>query len=164
MGNNTITAAQPDPNVDSQNDPMVLRMIDWRGCSAVEYVPGRVGSHPSFIGRRISVQGLVDWIEAGRSWEGFAETFRIEPDAVKEAFRYLNNDPPMEIVDLTDCPAVCIGYRGVPVFEDSRFPVESLFHYLKGGKTAQEFSATYGFSYDLVAAVLRHAAVESHWA
>ena len=70
----------------------------------------------------------------------------------------------MEIVDLTDCPAVCIGYRGVPVFEDSRFPVESLFHYLKGGKTAQEFSATYGFSYDLVAAVLRHAAVESHWA
>ena len=53
-----------------------------------------MGSHPSFIGRRISVQGLVDWIEAGRSWEGFAETFRIEPDAVKEAFRYLNNDPP----------------------------------------------------------------------
>ena len=110
MGN-TVTASQPDPNVESQNDPMILRMIDWRGCSAVEYVPGRVGSHPSFIGRRISVQGLVDWIEAGRSWEGFAETFQIEPDAVKEAVRYLNNDPPVDIVDLTDCPR-CVSAIG----------------------------------------------------
>ena len=161
MGN-TVTASQPDTDVASQNDPMVLRMIDWRGCSAVEYVPGRVGSHPSFIGRRIAVQGLVDWIEEGRSWEGFAEAFQIEADAVREAVRYLNNDQPVDIVDLTDCPAVCVGYRGVPVFEGSRFPVESLFHYLRGGKTAREFSDTYEFSYDLIAAVLRHAGVENH--
>ena len=78
-------ASGTDDTLASQNDPMVLRMIDWRGCSAVEYVPGRVGSHPSFIGRRIAVQGLVDWIEGGRWWEGFAEAFRIEADAVREA-------------------------------------------------------------------------------
>ena len=83
---------------------------------------------------------------------------------MREAFRYLNNDPPVDIVDLTGCPAVCVGYRGVPVIEGSRFPVESLFHYLRGGKTAREFSDTYEFSYDLIAAVLRHAGVENHWA
>ena len=32
--------------VEPQNNPMILRMIDWRGCSAVEYVPGTSGEPP----------------------------------------------------------------------------------------------------------------------
>ena len=157
----TVTAAQPDTDdlsAESQNDPMVLRMIDWRGCSAVEYVPGRVGGHPSFIGRRIAVEGLVDWIAAGGTCEGFADTFRIGADAVSEAFRYLDDAPPVEVVDLTGCPAVRLSDRNIPAFRGTRFPVESLFHYLKGGKTAEEFSDTYGLDYDDIRAVLSHAA------
>ena len=74
MGN-TTTATQSDTGVlpgEPQDNPMILRMIDWSGCSAVEYVPGRVGSHPSFVGRRIAAQGLLDWISDGGTGEGFS--------------------------------------------------------------------------------------------
>jgi len=157
----SIAAVQQDTDdlsAESQSDPMVLRMIDWRGCSAVEYVPGRVGSHPSFMGRRIAVGGLVDWIAAGGTCEGFADTFRIETDAALEAFRYLDDAPPVEVVDLTGCPAVRLNDRNIPAFRGTPFPVESLFHYLKGGKTAEEFADTYGLDYDDIRAVLSHAA------
>ena len=141
---------------------MILRMIDWRGCPAVEYVPGRVGSHPSFKGRRIAVQGLVDWLATGQSPEGFSETFRVDMDSVMTAVLYLNDDPPVEIVDLTDCSAAHLNYRNVPAFQGTRFPVESLFHYLKGGKTAREFSETYELDYEDIKTVLQHAAAENY--
>lgn len=164
MGN-TATAAQSDVGslpVEPQDNPMILRMVDWRGCSAVEYVPGRVGSHPSFNGRRIAVQGLVDWIATGRTGEEFADALRIETDSVMAAFRYLNDDPPVEVVDLTSCPTVQLNYRNVPSFRGTCFPVESLFHYLKGGKTAREFSETYQLDYEDIKTVLRHAAAQDY--
>ena len=161
----TTTAAQSDTGglpVEPQSNPMILRMIDWRGCSAVEYVPGRVGSHPSFIDSRIAVQGLVDWIATGGTREGFADALRTETDSVVAAFRYLNDDPPVEVVDLTDCPAVQLRYRNIPAFQGTRFPVESLFHYLKGGKTAQEFSETYELDYEHIKTVLHHAHAQNY--
>ena len=90
--------------------------------------PGRVGSHPSFIDSRIAVEGLVDWIATGGTCEGFADALRIETDSVMAAFRYLNDDPPVEVVDLTDCPP-CNSVIGtfrrfrVPVSQSSHFPL-----------------------------------------
>ena len=74
-----------------------------------------------------------------------------------KAFRYLD-DAPRGSGDLTGCPAVRLSDRNVPAFRGTQFPVESLFHYLKGGKTAEEFSDTYGLDYDDIRAVLSHAA------
>ena len=55
-----------------------------------------------------------------------------------------------------------LGYRNVPAFQGTRFPVESLFHYLKGGKTAQGFSETYELDYEHVETVLHHAAGQNY--
>ena len=52
---------------------MILRMVDWRDCSALEHVPGRNSGQATFIGRRIPAQTLADRLPAG----GTLETFPI---------------------------------------------------------------------------------------
>ena len=147
---------------EHQNNPMVLKMIDWRGCSAVEYVPGRKSGKPTFIGRRIPVQALIDWLATGQSLEGFSETFRVNMDVVKTALCYLNDKPPVGTVDLSDCPAVQLNPANMPSFKGTHFPVVALFDFLKAGKTAQEFSETYVLDYEHIETVLRHATAQNY--
>ena len=169
MGTTTATPSDTGrPPDESQNGPMILRMIDWRGCSAVEYVPGRKAGKPTFIGRRIPVRGLVEWLELGYSPEEFAADLDIAIDSVMAAVRYLHDDPPVEVVDLTGCPAVvCFTdeWGNFPAFEDTTISVESLFNALKGGQTVDEFisyfAAEFGPDYldhEHIDTVLGHAA------
>ena len=163
------------PSYESQNDPMILRMIDWRGCSAIEYVPGRNAGYPTFVGRRIPVRFLVERLENGGSPEEYAADLHIAVDAVMAAVRYLRDDPPVEVVDLNGCPGVWLkrastrGFDDFPVFEGTGISVESLFHRLKGGRTVEEFighfDGVFGPGHlnpEHVYTVLRHAAAQGH--
>ena len=144
---------------ESTDSPMVLEMIDWRGCPAVEYVPERVSSDPSFINRRIKVSHLVEWVNNGRTVEEFADSLRIDVDLLRVAARYLNNDPPVEVVDLTGCDGLGLNQWGEPCFAGSNIPVEVLFNFLKAGRSADEFAATYewaGIKNSHVTTVLAH--------
>ena len=158
-------AREPPSGRDSsatRDNPMVLRMIDWRGCSAVEYVPGRKGGQATFLGRRIPAQALADWLSTGRTPEEFSDVFEIELDSVMDAVRYLNDDPPVGTVDLTGCAAVQLNPWDMPSFKGTTFPVESLFDFLKAGRKAREFSETYGMDHGHVEAVLSHAAAQNY--
>ena len=147
-----------DP-LDSQNadQAMVLRMIDWRGCSVVEYVPERVSGQPSFLNRRIQLPLLVGWLNAGSSVEDFARAFRVDMDTLMVAVRYLQNSPPVHVVDLAVCPVVESNEDGAPAFRGTGFPVEALFNYIKSGRTAKEFSDTYDLDDEQVRTVLAYA-------
>lgn len=141
---------------------MILRMIDWRGCSAVEYVPGRKGGQPTFLGRRIPAQALADWLSTGQTLEPFSETFQIDKASVMEAYRHMSNEPPVGTVDLTDCPSAHLNPWNVPSFKGTHFPVVALFDFLKAGRTAREFSETYELDYQHIETVLRHAAAQNY--
>ena len=85
------------------DQPMLLEMIDWRGCPVVEYVPGRVSGKPSFLNCRMQVSLLVDWVNAGHGASQFAEDFHMDIDQLMVAVEYLRGDPPVQVVDLTGC-------------------------------------------------------------
>ena len=149
--------SQQDPDTSSA-DPVALKMIDWRDCPVIEYVPERVSGKPSFLNRRLQVEILVEWLNAGSGVEDFAQCFRIDMDTLTVAVEYLRNDPPVEIVDLAGCPAVELAPDGYPAFKGTRFPVRALFDFLKSGRSVREFSDMYSFalSHDQVNAVLDH--------
>lgn len=158
-----MTASDPDGSPeDPRNNPMILRMIDWRGCSAVEYVPGRKGGQATFRGRRITAQSLADWLSTGQTLEAFSDTFEIDKASVMEAYRHMSNEPPVGTVDLTDCPSVQLNPWNLPSFKGSTFPVEPLFDFMKAGRTARDFSETYDLDYEHIEAVLRHAAEQNY--
>ena len=131
----------------THNQPMLLEMIDWRGCPVVEYVPGRVSGKPSFLNCRMQVSLLVDWVNTGHSAAQFAEDFHMDIDQLMVAVEYLRGDPPVQVVDLTGCPVVELNPSGTPSFKGTHFPVEALFNFLKSGRTARDFSDTYNLDY-----------------
>jgi uncharacterized protein (DUF433 family) len=53
----------------------VQRMIDWRQCSAVERVPGKVSGAWVFTGTRVPVRALFENLEGGARVEEFLEWF-----------------------------------------------------------------------------------------
>ena len=140
--------------------PMVLEMIDWRGCPVVEYVPERMSGDPSFVNCRVKVSQLVDWVNRGYSVDEFANTYYMDVDLLRVAVRYLRDSPPVEIVDLAGCPGVELNRWGEPSFAGSGIRVEALFNFLKAGRSASEFAATYewaGIDDGHVTTVLAHA-------
>ena len=161
---------------ERHDDPMVLRMVDWRGCAALEYVPGRKGGQATFIGRRIPAQTLADWLATGGTLETFPDAFRVDMGSVRAVHEYMTSGPPVGTVDLTGCRFVeltCMSnVPGVhfvgppppplPTFAGTRRRVEALFDFLKAGRTAREFSDTYDVDYEHVEAVLRHAADQGY--
>ena len=158
------------------DNPMVLRMVDWRGCSALEYVPGRKGGQATFIGRRVPAQALADWLSTGGTLEAFSDAFGIDMGSVRAVHEYMTDSPPVGTVDLTGCRFVELtflsdvpGYLIVgppppplPTFAGTLVRVEALFDFLKAGRTAREFSDTYDVAYEHVEAVLRHAADQGY--
>jgi uncharacterized protein (DUF433 family) len=50
-------------------------MIDWRQCSAVERVPGKVSGAWVFTGTRVPVRALFENLEGGARVEEFLEWF-----------------------------------------------------------------------------------------
>ena len=139
--------------------PMVLEMIDWRGCPVVEYVPERMSGDPSFVNCRVQVSQLVDWVNRGYSVDEFANTYYMDVDLLRVAVRYLRDSPPVEIVDLAGCPGVELNRWGEPSFAVSGIRVEALFNFLKAGRSASEFAATYewaGIDDGHVTTVLAH--------
>ena len=80
---------------------MVLRMVDWRGCPALEYVPGRNGGQATFIGRRIPAPTLASWLTTGGTLETFSDAFGIDMGSVRAVHEYMTNGPPVGTVDLT---------------------------------------------------------------
>ncbi len=172
-------AAENTPSGSSAthlDNPMVLRMVDWRDCPALEYVPGRKGGQATFIGRRIPAQTLADWLATGGTLETFPDAFRVDMGSVRAVHEYMTNGPPVGTVDLTGCRFVeltCMSdLPGVhfvgpppppwPTFAGTRRRVEALFDFLKAGRTAREFSDTYDVAYEHVEAVLRHAADQGY--
>ncbi len=162
---------------ERHDDPMVLRMVDWRGCAALEYVPGRKGGQATFIGRRIPADTLVDWLTTGGgTLDTFPDAHLIDTEPVRAVYDYMTSGPPVDTVDLTGCPFVeltCVtdvpGVHFVgftpppwPTFAGTRRRVEALFDFLKAGRTAREFSDTYDVDYEHVEAVLRHAADQGY--
>lgn len=140
------------------NNTMILRMIDWRACPVIEYVPGRVSGRPSFVGRRIQVDLLVRWLEAGNSLEEFSQTFHVDMGILMAAVRYLRDDPPVDVVDLAGCAVVEPDRSdGTPSFRGTGIPVRALFNFLKSGRAPTEFSDIYGLEHDQIEAVLEHA-------
>ena len=162
----TLSALPYGPWLTRQDNPMILRMVDWRGCSALEYVPGRNGGKATFIGRRIPAQTLVDWLTSGDgTLEDFPYAFGVDIRDVIAVYEYMLDSPPVGTVDLTGCCSVELTpQRGdsYPVFVGTRFPVEPLFYFFKAGGTAREFSDTYDVDYEHVEAVVRHAADQDY--
>ena len=85
---------------------MILRMVDWRDCPALEYVPGRNSGQATFIGRRIPAETLPDWLTTGGTLETFSDTFGIDMDSVRAVHEYMTDNPPVDTVDLTGCRSV----------------------------------------------------------
>ena len=150
---------------------MILRMVDWRGCFGLEYVPGRKGGQATFIGRRIPAQALADWLSTGGTLETFSDTFGIDMGSVRAVYEYMTDSLPVGTVDLTGCRSVELTTRGIltrgvsrgiPAFVGTGIQVEALFDFLKAGRTAREFSDTYAVDYQHVDAVLRHAADQDY--
>ena len=137
-------------------DTVVLDMIDWRDCPAVEYVPGRVSGQPSFVRLRLQVSIFVDWIAAGHSIEEFEDGFHVGLEHLQTVADYLRNDPPRHRVDLTGCAHIAFGPDGDPVFESTGMPVEILFDHIKAGVTPRQFADSYGLDYEHIEAVLAH--------
>ena len=163
----TLPALPPDEWAKRHDDPMILRMVDWRDCSALEYVPGRNSGQATFIGRRIPVDTLADWLTTGGTLETFSDTFGIDMDSVRAVHEYMTDNPPVDTVDLTGCCSVELTPLGmrphrVPTFVGTGLPIDILFDSLKGGRTAREFADTYNVDYQHVAAVLRHAADQDY--
>ena len=50
-------------------------------------------------------------------------------DAVKTASCYLNDNPPVGTVYLSDCPAVQFNPANMPSFKGTHFPVVALFDF-----------------------------------
>jgi uncharacterized protein (DUF433 family) len=50
-------------------------MLDWTQCSAVERVPGKVGSAWLFKGTRVPVRALFENLESGARIDEFLEWF-----------------------------------------------------------------------------------------
>ena len=140
-----------------RDNPMVLRMVDWRDCPALEYVPGRKGGQATFIGRRVPAQALADWLSTGRTLEAFSDTFGIDMGSVRAVHEYMTDSPPVGTVDLTGCCSVELTPWGTPTFAGTWLHVEALFDFVKAGGTARDFSDTYDVDYEHVEAVLRHA-------
>ena len=137
--------------------PITLEMIDWRGCPVVEYVPARVSGQPSFVGLRMPVSVFVEWVGTGYGIAEFAASYHVDSDKLRLALQYIENDPPVHVVELTDCPAVERGRSGEPVFKDTTFPVKILFDQIKGGVRPREFADRYGLDFDHVRTVLSYA-------
>ena len=142
--------------------PMVLKMIDWRGCPVVEYAPDRVSGRPSFLDMRMPVDILADWTASGHDVDEFEESYQVGKHNIRVALQYLQNDPPVHVVDLTECSAAETGQDGQPVFKGTEFPIEILFDHMKGGITPQDFCRSHGLDYEQVKAVLAKGGVTSH--
>ena len=99
----TPSAVPAGSSATHLDNPMVLRMVDWRGCAALEYVPGRNGGQATFIGRRIPAQTLVSWLATGGTVETFPEAFRVDMGSVRAVHEYMTSGPPVGTVDLTGC-------------------------------------------------------------
>ena len=119
--------ASPQTNDSHRQDPITLEMIDWRGCPVVEYAPARVSGQPSFIGQRMPVSVLVEWVEADHEIDEFAASYHMHADTLRRAVQYLEDGPPVHVVKLAGCPVVERGQKGEPVFTGTFFPVETLF-------------------------------------
>ena len=153
----TPSALPAGSSAKRQDNPMVLRMVDWRGCPALEYVPGRKGGQATFIGRRIPAQTLADWLTTGGTLETFPNAFRVDMGSVRAVHEYMTSGPPVGTVDLTGCCSVELAPWGTPIFAGTWAHVEALFDFVKAERTAREFSDTYDVDYEHVEAVLRHA-------
>lgn len=140
----------------AKNKPIVLEMIDWRGCPVVEYVPTKVSGRPSFINMRMPVDILVDWVENGQNIGEFERSFHVGEHNIKTALKYLYSNPPVHVVDLTGCSAIDIGPDGRIVFKGTSFPVEILFNHIKGGVSPAEFCKRYGLDDGQIMAVLTY--------
>ena len=156
---------------EESDDPMVLRMADWRGCSALEYVPGRNGGQATFIGRRITAATLAEYLYAGYTLERFCEGLGVDMSSVRAVYDFMVDGPPVDTVDLTGCPSVELRRWGTasqsweaPVFKGVGYPVEALFDFLKAGLPASDFADAYevDLAYEHVEAVLRHAADQGY--
>ena len=163
----TLPALPPGEWAKRRDDPMILRMVDWRDCPALEYVPGRNSGQATFIGRRIPAETLPDWLSTGGTLETFSDTFGIDMDSVRAVYEFMTDSLPVDTVDLTGCRSVELTPRGmrphrVPAFVDTGLPVDILFDFLKGGRTAREFADTYDVDYQHIAAVLRRAADQGY--
>ena len=163
----TLPALPPGQWAKRHDDPMILRMVDWRGCFGLEYVPGRKGGQATFIGRRIPAQTLADWLTTGGTLETFSDTFGIDMDSVRAVYDFMTDNLPTDTVDLTGCCSVELTPRGmrphlIPTFLGTGIQVEALFDFLKSGRTAREFSDTYDVDYQHIAAVLRRAADQGY--
>ena len=144
---------------------MILRIVDYRDCSPLEYVPGRNSGTATFIGRRIPVQTLADWLSTGQTLEAFSDTFGIDIGDVRAVHEYMTDSPPVGTVDLTGCGAVELNPRGIPTFVGNVYPpVEALFDFFMAGRTARDFSDAYDVDvdYEYVEAVVRHAADQDY--
>ena len=113
-----------DQHDSSSSDPLVLLMIDWRGCPVVEYVPDKVSGKPSFAGLRLPVGIFVDWVTGGHSIEDFEDGYRVGLNKLRVAAEYLNSDPPVQVADLRKCPEVEFRPDGTPGLTGSGFPVD----------------------------------------
>ena len=137
-------------------DTVVLDMIDWRDCPAVEYMPGRVSGKPTFARTRMPVNMFVEWIADGRSIEEFEDGYRVGLEPLQTVADFVHNGPPRHRVDLTGCEHVAVGSDGELVFEGTTVPVELLFDHMKGGATVRWFADRFGLDYNHVLAVLAH--------
>jgi uncharacterized protein (DUF433 family) len=59
----------------SERQRNLRRMLDWRQCSAVERVPGKVSGAWVFKGTRVPVQALFENLEGGATVDQFLEWF-----------------------------------------------------------------------------------------
>ena len=103
------------------------------------------------------VSVLVEWVTAGYDLDEFEASYHVDLDKLRRAVQYIKNDPPVHVVELTDCPVVERGQSGEPVFKGTTFPVEILFNQIKGGVSARDFADRYGLDYDHIQTVLSYA-------
>jgi len=105
--------------------------------SVVHSDPDILGGAQVFIGTRVPVEALIDYLEGGHSLDGFLDDFptvsrELAVAALEQAKAHLRV---MQSVIHSD-PDI---QGGAPVFVSTRVPVKNLFDYLETGDSLEKF-------------------------
>jgi len=64
--------------------------MDWRGCSVVEVIPGKVSGVPLVRHSRVQADAVLENYESGESVEDIAYNFELDPADIVAVLSYAN--------------------------------------------------------------------------
>ena len=80
--------------------------FDWRGCSAVQFDPKKLGGRGNVDGTRMMADSVLENYDYGVSEEEIAETYQLDLEPVKQIIAFANAKRSQDLIDWHGCGAV----------------------------------------------------------